>query len=92
MFGTTMMLTLGQALDRAQHEGTTVRIQVSGEWISGQVINTDSQAAMITADNGEICVVRMEAISCVRLPAEDRATPVPAQPTDSPSESAGSGY
>jgi hypothetical protein len=83
MFGTTMMLTVGQALDRARSEGTRIRIHVAGEWIAGTVMNTDSQAAMIASDDGEVCVVRMDSIACVRLPMPDRATPVPSQPTDS---------
>lgn len=84
MFGSTMMLTVGQALDRARNEETVIRIQCAGEWITGRVVNTDSQAAVIADENGEVCVVRMDAISCVRLPAQDR-TQVPSQPTDSPS-------
>lgn len=76
-----MMLTIGQALDRAMHEETRIRIHVSGEWISGRVVNTDSQGVVVTADDGDVCVVRMDAITCLRLPGQPAAGRVPTQPT-----------
>ena len=84
MFGTTMMLTIGQALDRAQNEGSTIRLHVFGEWITGRVINTDSQSVMVLDNNGDTCVLRMDAITCVRIPAGERAQQVPLQPNETP--------
>ena len=83
MFGSTMLLTVGQALDRAQREGTVVRLSVAGEWVSGRVLNTDSQGVVLAEQDGDLCVLRMDAIACVRLPAgfdpADRRRPIPMQ-------------
>ena len=86
MFGSTMMLTIGQALDRAQNEGTTIRINIAGEWMVGQVTNTDSQSVVMTDQNGDLCVLRMDAIACVHIPLEQSAAVIPTQATDSPAQ------
>lgn len=68
MFGTTMLLTVGHALDRALDEGTPVRLNVGGEWITGRVINHDGGGVAVLESNGDMCVFRPEAISGVRIP------------------------
>ena len=69
MFGSTMMLTVGQALDRAKDEGMVVRDATSsGEWVTGRVINSDGHGVAVLETSGDMCVVRQDAITCVRLP------------------------
>ena len=86
MFGSTMMLTIGQALDRAMNEGTTIRINIAGEWMIGQVKNTDSQSVVMTDENGDLCVLRMDAIACVHIPLDEAAPVIPTQATGSPAQ------
>lgn len=79
MFGSTMLLTVGHALDRAKDQGMPVRINVAGEWISGRVVNNDGHGVALMEDNGDVCVVRQDAITCVRLPARSNGPRVPVQ-------------
>ncbi len=81
MFGTTMLLTVGLALDRAQTEGLTVRVAVAGEWITGKVVNNDGQGVVLSEESGEVCVVRADAVTAVRLLTETGSR-IPTQPTD----------
>jgi hypothetical protein len=81
VFGPTMLVTIGQALDRAKEADLTIRLHVGGEWIRGRVASNDGQGVVVVADDGDICVLRMEAITCVRLPRKDvRTAHVPTQP------------
>ena len=79
MFGSTMLLTVGQALEHARDGGTPVRLCIGGEWISGRVLHSDGQGLALAAENGDTCVIRLDAVSCVRLPADDSAHRVPSQ-------------
>jgi hypothetical protein len=81
MFGSTMLLTIGQALDRAKDEELAVRMHVGGEWISGRILNCDGQAVAVLESSGDLCVVRKETISCVRMPSQAHSTHVPSQHT-----------
>lgn len=76
-----MLLTVGHALDRAKDEGTVVRMHIGGDWITGQVMNSDGHGVAVLEPNGDLCVVRLEAISCVRLPGQVPGSPVPGQQT-----------
>ena len=54
---------------------------VAGEWIRGRVLRHDGQGVVVVADDGDVCVLRMDAISCVRVPPTDvRTAHVPPQP------------
>ena len=86
MFGTTMMLTVGQALDRAMHEDQEVRVKLGSEWLTGRVLNTDSQGVVLADENGDTLVLRMEAISAIRIPGEGRSALIPTQAVDSPAD------
>ena len=68
MFGSSMVLTVGHALDRAQTEGAQVRLNVGGEWITGRVLNHDGHGVALLEANGDMCVLRPDAISGVRVP------------------------
>ena len=86
MFGTSRLLTVGQALEHAREVDAEVRLCIGGEWVSGRVMHTDGHGLAMTAENGDTCVIRLEAVSCVRIPAvapgaeEDAAHRVPSQP------------
>jgi hypothetical protein len=78
MFGSSMLLTVGAALDRAKEDGLHVQVSVSGEWIRGRVINTDGHGVAFLEDSGDVCVFRPEMIAGVRMPQladDDRAAP-----------------
>jgi hypothetical protein len=68
MFESSMMLTIGAALDRAQVEGLLVQISVSGQWIPGRVVNTDQHGVAFLEASGDMCVFRPESIAGVRMP------------------------
>ena len=69
MFGSTVLMTVGHALQRAHDEDLEVRIHLGGEWITGRVVSTDSQGVALAEANGDLCIVRSDAIAGVRLPA-----------------------
>jgi hypothetical protein len=79
MFGSTMLLTVGHALDRAKAEELTVRMHIGGEWITGRILNSDGHGVAVLENNGDLCVVRQDAITCVRLPSKAGGTHVPTQ-------------
>ena len=79
MFGTTMLLTVGHALDRAKEDGLVVRVNAGGEWITGTVLNCDGHGVAILEGNGGLCVVRQDAVTCVRLPSLESGPHVPQQ-------------
>ena len=81
VFGSTMLLTVGTALDRAKDEGMVVRMHIGGEWVTGRILNSDGHGVAVLESNGDVCVVRQDAITCVRLPSKDSGPHVPAQPS-----------
>jgi hypothetical protein len=82
MFGSTMLLTVGHALDRAKDEGTVVRVNIAGDWVTGRVINSDGHGVAILESSGDLCVVRQEAVTAVRMAGMDSAPHVPTQNTE----------
>ena len=67
MFGSSMLMTVGHALDRAKEDGLVVRVNTGGEWITGRIVNSDGHGVAILETNGDLCVIRQDAVSCVRL-------------------------
>jgi hypothetical protein len=74
-----MLLTVGHALERAKAEGMVVRINVGGEWVTGRVINSDGHGVAILESNGDLCVVRQDIVSAVRMPSVESGPHVPSQ-------------
>lgn len=73
----SMIFTVGTALRRAQDHGLPVAVLVEGHWLDGQVGGLDGDGLVLVADTGEQAIVRLGAISVVRLRAalpEDRPT------------------
>lgn len=92
MFGSSMLLTVGAALDRAQADGLTVRLNVGGEWIAGRIVNHDGHGVAVLEVSGDMCVLRPEAINAVRIPgrvgqearpAPQRRAPIESHPIES---------
>ncbi len=82
VFGSTMLMTVGHALDRAKEDGLVVRMHIGGDWVTGRILNSDGHGVAVMETNGDLCVVRQDAINCVRLPAHAaQQAHVPAQPT-----------
>jgi hypothetical protein len=79
MYGSSMLLTVGHALERAKAEGMVVRVNVGGEWVTGRIINSDGHGVAILESNGDLCVVRQEIISAVRMPSVESGPHVPSQ-------------
>jgi hypothetical protein len=79
VFGSTMLLTVGHAIDRAKDEDMVVRLHVGGEWVTGRILNSDGHGVALLESNGDVCVVRQESISCVRLSTQT-SPHVPSQP------------
>src|SRR4051812_50188927 len=86
MFGTTMLLTVGHALDRAKEEGMVVRLNIAGDWVTGQVINSDGHGVAVLESNGDLCVVRQEAVTAVRVPSVESGPHAPPQSPPQPTE------
>lgn len=82
MFGSTMVLSVGQALDRAREDDVVVRVNVSGEWITGRVVATDGHGVAVEETGGYLCVVRTEAVLGVRLPSSQPARHVHSERVD----------
>jgi hypothetical protein len=79
MFGTSMLLTVGAAVDRAREEGSVVRLNIGGEWVTGRVLNSDGHGVAILESSGDLCVVRQEAVQAVRMPSVETDARVPSQ-------------
>ncbi len=79
MYGSSMLLTVGHALDRAKDEGMVVRVNVAGDWVTGRIINSDGHGVAILESSGDLCVVRQEVVQAVRMPSVDSAPHVPTQ-------------
>lgn len=74
-----MLLTIGQALDRAKDDDLTVRLHIGGDWITGKILNSDGHGVAVLEQNGDLCVLRLETVSCVRLPSRATESFVPTQ-------------
>ena len=82
VFGSTMLLTIGQALDRAKDDDLTVRMNIGSDWISGRILTNDAQAIAVLETNGDLCVIRKDIISCVRMAAQTHTEHVASERTE----------
>lgn len=80
---TSMLYTIGTALDRAHQEGSSVDLLVEGAWVTGRVVASDSQGVVLE-DGATHVVVRLDRIAVVRVQGvgsapgvEDDARPMP---------------
>ncbi|MCW2868521.1 MAG: hypothetical protein JWR20_2709 [Marmoricola sp.] len=77
-----MVLSVGQALDRAREEALVVRLQVGGEWLTGRVVACDGHGVAFEESDGVLVVVRADAVLGVRLPAARPSRPVHSERVD----------
>lgn len=82
----SLIYSIGTALNRAHDNDIMVEILVQGEWLRGHVVGVDGHGVVLcTDDNLEHAVVRMEAITVVRI-----FTPAPvATPISAPGSNGG---
>jgi len=66
----SMLYTMGMALDRAAENGFPVSLLVEGHWVDGRVGANDGIGVVLEDKDGYHCVVRTERISAVRIHAE----------------------
>jgi len=65
----SLIYTMGTALDRAKDQGLPVVVLVANDWLHGRVLAVDGQGLLLQTDDVGQCVVRMEAINAVRVGA-----------------------
>lgn len=63
----TMLYTVGTALDRAQQDGHSVDLLVEGQWLGGLVVARDGQGVVLESAEHDHSIVRLEVISAVRV-------------------------
>lgn len=63
----TMLYTVGTALDRAQQDGHFVDLLVEGQWLGGLVLARDGQGVVLESVEHDHSIVRLEVISAVRV-------------------------
>jgi sRNA-binding regulator protein Hfq len=74
MHGSTIF-TIGTALRRAEANNVPVEVLVYGHWLRGTVAGVDGHG-IILSTHAEHSVVRLEAISAVRIPEQVPDAPV----------------
>ena len=67
MGSSSMLYTMGMALDRAMENGYDVTLLVEGTWLSGRIAANDGTGVVIEGFEGEHCVVRTERVSAVKV-------------------------
>ena len=61
------LYTVGTALNRARGFGARVEVLVEGEWLGGHVLDVDGHGVILEGQDNTHAVVRMEAVSAVRV-------------------------
>lgn len=81
----SMLYTMGMALDRAFENGFAVRVLVDGSWLHGHIAAYDGVGLVMESLEGEHSVLKAERIAAVtvcaespyRAPIEDHAHAMP---------------
>lgn len=63
---TSMLFTIGTALERARQEGQPVDVLVEGHWLTGRIVGSDSQGVVLV-DGEDHVVLRLDRIAVVRV-------------------------
>ena len=79
MMHSSTIFTIGTALRRAADADMPVEVLVEGHWLRGAVAGVDGHGLVLTT-HAEHAVLRLEAISAVRIP-EALGTPAPTTAT-----------
>jgi sRNA-binding regulator protein Hfq len=76
----SLIYSMGTALNRARDHDIPVGVLVGGEWLAGRVVAVDGHGVLLETDEFEHAVVRMEAVQAVRVHGMiPEAIPIPAQ-------------
>lgn len=67
MSSDSTLYTIGTALNRAHDNGICVQVLVGGEWIAGQIVAVDGHGVVLSSEEHEHAVIRMEAVSAVKI-------------------------
>jgi len=67
MVSSSMLYTMGMALDRAAENGHDVTLLVEGTWLSGRIAANDGTGVVLEGFEGEHCVIRTERVSAVKV-------------------------
>jgi hypothetical protein len=71
MSAESLIRTIGTALGQAQAHELVVAIRVEGEWLMGLVQSKDGEGVVLTDPaSGDLMIVRLAAISAVRITAQ----------------------
>ena len=66
MASTSMMYTMGMALDRAAESGVGVSILVEGAWVDGHIAAVDGMGVVLESTDGDHTVIRVDRIAAVQ--------------------------
>lgn len=80
----SILYTIGTALNRAYDNDVPVQVLVEGQWLSGRVAAVDGHGLVLHSDELEHSVVRIENVAAVRVfseapqrtPISEHATPM----------------
>lgn len=76
----SLIYSMGTALNRARDHELGVEVLVGGEWLAGRVVAVDGHGVLLDTDEFEHAVVRMESVQAVRVHGGiPEAVPIPAQ-------------
>lgn len=67
---TSVILTIGSALTRAEQDGTEVAVLVQGEWFRGHVRGLDGHGLMLDDGQGHDLLLRLEHVAVLRVEQE----------------------
>jgi hypothetical protein len=69
MSTTSMLYTMGMALDRAMQNGFSVRVLVDGSWLEGSIAAYDGTGLVLESPSGQHSVVKSDRIAAVTVSA-----------------------
>jgi sRNA-binding regulator protein Hfq len=74
----SILYTIGTALNRARDADVPVQVLVEGRWMAGTVVAVDGHGVVLSGDEHEHAVIRIERVAAVRvLTAAPHRTPLP---------------
>ena len=63
----SIIYTIGTALNRAHDNDVPVEVLVEGQWLSGHVVAVDGHGVVLTGDDLDHAVIRMDSVAAVRV-------------------------
>jgi len=75
MHASSTIFTIGTALRRAEDNHLSVEVLVNGQWLRGNIAGLDGEG-LVLSTHADHAVVRLSAISAVRIPESMAETSV----------------